>query len=235
MRVLVQSFDQNFLGLRIPAIGHVHVGFGNRVDLIGIDRSRTGLAEIAGLQRHVSGIHALATGRPEHGTRSEARWAGNGSDGLGCRFAATPPNKEIADQQRDDAAATNQGQGVEFLCWRRLWGNGHLGGLLNGLHFRRFGRLDRLRLFDRLGCFDSGDCRRRLRRFRRLNRLLRFNRRHRLRLFLVAGSLFLKFCQTLGLHVHQFLEFDDILLEQRQPLLRLGERLVLGDKVCFRS
>ena len=39
--ILLQRFLENFFGLGVAAIGHVHIGFGYRINFIGIDRTRT--------------------------------------------------------------------------------------------------------------------------------------------------------------------------------------------------
>jgi len=79
LRILAQGLDQYLLGLRIPAISHIHVGFGDRIDFVGVDRTRTGHAEVTRFQRHVSRVDALAAGHPEHRIRPETRWTGNRS------------------------------------------------------------------------------------------------------------------------------------------------------------
>ena len=44
--IFEDGFLENFLGLSVPAIGHVHLGLGNRIDIMRIDCPQTGLAEI---------------------------------------------------------------------------------------------------------------------------------------------------------------------------------------------
>ena len=230
--ILLQRLEQDFLGLRVAAVGHVNIGLGDRIDLVGIDRSRTGLAEIAGLRCRVAGIDALPPGHPE--SRAVARTTGGG---IGRRFDGrvvdtAPLVQRIAGQQRDDRSATGQRQrifeqrveqfGFRFRRRRRR----------NRL-FRRFGRRRRRsrrrhRRLDRLGRFCGfGSRLGRYRRFhwrRRGRRLGGFG--FRLRRLLHVG-------QHPVLHLEQFLQVVDLFLEHRQALLRLLQGLVLGQALGF--
>jgi hypothetical protein len=48
-------FLEDLLGLRIAAIGDVDLGLGDRVDLVGVDRARTGLVEVR-QERAIAGV-----------------------------------------------------------------------------------------------------------------------------------------------------------------------------------
>ena len=100
MGILAQGFDQDFLGLRIAAISHIHIGLGDRIDFIGIDGTGASLTEITRLQRYVAGVHTLTAGHPENRIRPEARRPGNRSGKRGLRLGAAPTEQEITCQQR---------------------------------------------------------------------------------------------------------------------------------------
>ena len=64
--ILAHRFFEDLFRLCIAAIGHIHFGLGDRVDIISVDRAHSGLAKI-GEERRVPGID-LATRRiAEHG------------------------------------------------------------------------------------------------------------------------------------------------------------------------
>src|SRR5207237_10914883 len=64
LRVLLQRFLQDLLGLRVAAVGEINLGFGNRVDLVGVDVAQALAAEIAG-ERVFARIDDAAAGRAE--------------------------------------------------------------------------------------------------------------------------------------------------------------------------
>ena len=68
LRILLQRVLENFLRLRVAAVGEIDLGFGDRIDLVGVDVAQALAAEIAG-QRIVAGIDDAAAGRTEHGVR----------------------------------------------------------------------------------------------------------------------------------------------------------------------
>ena len=65
LRILVLRFEQNFFSLCVTTVSHVHICFGHRINLIGIDGAGTRLAEI-GLRRRVRRIHTLPASVAEH-------------------------------------------------------------------------------------------------------------------------------------------------------------------------
>jgi hypothetical protein len=62
--ILLLRLEENLFRLCVAAISHVNVGFGHRIDFIGIDTARPGLAEI-GLPDRVGGIDILSPGVEE--------------------------------------------------------------------------------------------------------------------------------------------------------------------------
>ena len=70
--ILELGFDENFLSLRIASVSHIHIGFGDRIDFIGVDAARARLTEI-GLRRRLRGIDALPTGAAEYRITGQAR------------------------------------------------------------------------------------------------------------------------------------------------------------------
>jgi hypothetical protein len=61
LRVLLQRFLEDFLGLRIAPIGEVDLRFRDRVDFVGIDAAEALAAEIA-RERVVTGVDDAAAG-----------------------------------------------------------------------------------------------------------------------------------------------------------------------------
>ena len=231
LRILLQGFEKNFFSLGITTVGHVNIGLSNRIDFIGVDRTRTGLAEIASLRRGIAGIDALPTGHAEYRVRTQTGGHRRRSRFQGCSLRAAALEREIGSQQGQDAAPGSQRQRVfhqgidkaRFLDWQR-WGHNRLRGLdlcrlyrlcrFNG--FGLFGKLGRLDGLGRL--INLGLCFRRLDRFHCLNRLG----------LLLLGRL-LQFSQFLVLHLQEFLEFIDILFKDSQALLCILERLLPGN------
>ena len=88
--ILLHRFEQDFLSLRIATIGHVDIGFGNRINLVGINGSWSRLAEITGMRRCAAGIDALSAGHTEHRIGTETgrrRHGGHLSDRPGSALA----------------------------------------------------------------------------------------------------------------------------------------------------
>ena len=65
LRVLLERVLEDFLGLRIAAVREIDLGFGDRVDLVGVDVAETLAAEVA-RERVVAGVDDAAAGRAEH-------------------------------------------------------------------------------------------------------------------------------------------------------------------------
>lgn len=115
------------------------IGLGDRIDLVGIDRSRTGLAEIAGLRCRVA-VSMLCPPVIRQ-SRAVARTTGGGEAAVSrSRRDTAPLVQRIAGQQRDDRSATGQRQRIfeqrveQFgFRFRRRGGGG------NPRLFRRFG------------------------------------------------------------------------------------------------
>ena len=87
LRIFLQCFEQNFLGLVVAPVSHVNISLGNRINIIGIDRTRTGLAELCRCRR-ISGIDTLPASTPEFGI---SRQGGTGAIQhriLGCCTSA---------------------------------------------------------------------------------------------------------------------------------------------------
>ena len=66
LRILLQRVLQDFLGLRVAAVGEVDLGFGDRIDFVGVDVAETLAAEVA-RERVVAGVDDAAAGRAEDG------------------------------------------------------------------------------------------------------------------------------------------------------------------------
>ena len=64
LRILAQRMLQDLLGLRVAAVGEVDLGFGDRIDLVGVDVAEALAAEFA-RQRIVAGVDDTAAGRAE--------------------------------------------------------------------------------------------------------------------------------------------------------------------------
>ncbi len=159
LRILLQRILENFLRLRVAAVGEIDLGFGDRIDFVGVDVAQAFAAEIAG-QRIVAGIDDAAAGRTEDGVRLdvgarddavlEARGlAAAGRDDAGDsrqqhqRTAADRPGRRVAEQVVDE-----RGLGLRRRFLRRRGLRHDRLGL--GLGFRRLGlrrrRFRRLRL-----------------------------------------------------------------------------------------
>jgi hypothetical protein len=72
LRVLLQRILQDLFRLCVAAVREVHLGLGDRVDLVGIDVAETFAAEIAG-ERVVAGIDHATAGGPEYGVGLDVR------------------------------------------------------------------------------------------------------------------------------------------------------------------
>ena len=175
-RILEQGFLENLLGLRITPISHVDIGFGHRVDLVGIDRSAADLAEIA-LERTVAGIDILAAGIAKHRVGLEIPASDDAVFKLLDFALAAHRIGCIPAEQREDTAATGKIRRIvqklvhqaRLRRRRRWWGSRLLRrGLGRIRSFRRvcgFGRFGNLGRFGGLGGLACGG---RFRCFRRL-------------------------------------------------------------------
>ena len=165
LRILLERVLEDFLGLGVAPVGKVDLGFGDRVDFVGVDVAEALAAEVA-LQRVLAGVDDAAAGRAEHrvgldvGARDDAV--------LELRRLATPGGHQCgnAAQYRERAGADRPRGRVrhQFLEERRL------------RRRRRRGLGDRLGRRGR----GRGGYRRGLRSLRRLLRLRGFGRLHRL-------------------------------------------------------
>ncbi len=242
-RIFLERLDQNLLGLRVTAIGHVNIGFSHRINIIGIDRAGAGLAELIGHRRGVAGVNALPACIAEDRIGPKRVRIRHGSRCRRRRLTATTDHG-IGTQQRGDARpAQQEGRILQHAVEqprlffrlgfdRRL--RQHWFGRLCHLGGFRLGRLHRLLRLRRcrLGRFGRRRFRgRRLSRLPRDDRLFfRFDFRLRFRLHFVF-LLRLKISQLLILHGQQILQIPHILFEQGNTLLRFFQGALCGDLV----
>ena len=128
-RILVHCFEQNLFGLGITPVGHINIRFGDGVHFIGINGSRTGLAELAGMRRRSTGINRLPTIRAKHRIWPQAggRWRqGLGQRDFGCCILLPTTIEEQASKQCQGTCTTHQRQRIfqqaikEASLWHRL-------------------------------------------------------------------------------------------------------------------
>ena len=160
--ILGERFLEDFFRLGVAAIGHVDVRLGNRVDFVGIDRTRRHLAEVA-LERTVARIDILATSVPEHRIRLQVATSDDAVFELLDLALATHCICRIPTQQGQHPTATRKVQRIvdELVHqarfgwgWRRrrcrlLWFR--LGRVRYLGRFRRLGRFSRLGWVRRFG------------------------------------------------------------------------------------
>ena len=99
LRILLQRVLQDLLGLRIAAVGEIDLGFGDRIDFVGVDVAETLAAEVAG-ERILAGVDDAAAGRAEHRVGLDV---GAGDDAV-LELGRLAPAR--GDQRRDAARAT---------------------------------------------------------------------------------------------------------------------------------
>ncbi len=155
LRILRQRFLQDFLGLRIAAVGHVNVGFGDGVDFLAL--ARDGSTSSCGGGCVGRRGAASGGGRPERRRRAER---GSGS----CRAKhavlelrvrgplAAPCDVAISEEEHDQAEEQPQIEGVIA----KLVDDARFGlrRALLRIGFRRFGLLRFRTGCRRLGGFD---------------------------------------------------------------------------------
>ena len=112
-RVLLLGFEQNFLGLRVTPVSHINVGFGDRINFIGVDAARTGLTKIS-LCRCMRGVNALTAGTAEdriggQAAALERQTAAQIKRRFAIGVGATTPDKQIGrKEQRKRATGERQ-------------------------------------------------------------------------------------------------------------------------------
>ena len=139
LRILLQRVLEDFLGLRVAAVGEVDLGFGDRIDFVGVDVAEALAAEVA-RERVVAGVDDAAAGRAEHrvgldvGARDDAvlelgRLAPARGDERGDAGRGSPARRApIAHSRRVGEAGRRRIRRARRL--RRLGGG--LGGALGG-------------------------------------------------------------------------------------------------------
>src|SRR5215831_14722173 len=78
LRILFERVFENLLGLRIASVGEIDLGFGNRIDFVGVDAAQTFAAEVAG-ERVVAGVDDASSGGTENGVGLDI---GSGDDAV---------------------------------------------------------------------------------------------------------------------------------------------------------
>src|SRR2546428_14004251 len=66
--ILVERVSQDLLGLAVAAVGHIAVGFRDRVDLLGVGLANATLTEIA-LKRARAGVNVTTPSAPQYRVR----------------------------------------------------------------------------------------------------------------------------------------------------------------------
>ena len=111
-RCLVQGLAQNFLSLCVAPVGHVDIGFGERVNLFGIDHANADLAGLFGLgNRGRTGINGLTTDRTkDRAGLGHVVYAATGSRRQGSAASATAPERQPCQtaKENDQRSADRQ-------------------------------------------------------------------------------------------------------------------------------
>ena len=132
LRVLLQRILQDLFRLCVAAVREVHLGLGDRVDLVGIDVAETFAAEIAG-ERVVAGVDHATAGGPEYGVGLDVR----ARDDAVLELRALAPTRG---DHGSDAAQDYQRRGTDSPIWNRRQ---QVGEEARWLGFRRRGGLRR--------------------------------------------------------------------------------------------
>src|SRR5437660_7567173 len=104
--ILGERVSQDLLGLGIAAVGHIDVGFRDRVDLLGVGLGNATLTEIA-LKRARAGVNVATPGAPQYRIRIRRHDAHDAV--LELRIASYAPSVRRATyrQYHCDACATH--------------------------------------------------------------------------------------------------------------------------------
>ena len=103
LRILLERVLQDFLGLRVAAIGEIDLGFGDRIDLVRVDAAETFAAEVGG-ERVLAGVNHTSARRAEHRVGLDVRAADDAVFELDGAAAARRDQRRDSCERREGAS-----------------------------------------------------------------------------------------------------------------------------------